>query len=308
MRCTLDRFHHCHRQACVGVFLDPCLAAPTRERCNRHSACGSTVLTSLAESLHAMASKSAAELWAEMKAGQERGARKASAPRAGAVVLANLNRPDARKGKKGKKGKNGKKATKESKARQVIVPAFLQQATGRTFTGNNKGAKVTRGSSGTPPAASTGEDTPTPAAGAGVGAGAGGTEVGLPLGSVSVQDFLAHVARDINCVSDEALGVRVAALKRLDAQLFGKQRCLTDDQLQDVFPEFTKPLLKRFSDPSEKCREYSIGIVRGCLHARCNRPTRACPNSHSLHALTGDKIHRAHFGPGPGPPVHHASH
>lgn len=76
-----------------------------------------------------------------------------------------------------------------------------------------------------------------------------------------MKDFLATVARDINCISDEVVGVRMAALKRLDASIFGSARQLTDEQLQDLYPELMKPLLKRFGDKAEKCRELAISMT-----------------------------------------------
>lgn len=87
-----------------------------------------------------------------------------------------------------------------------------------------------------------------------------------PLSSfVSIEELQAHLQRHIIAVSDDNAAVRRRALQQLsDALAAGDTSPATEELLRQLFPAIMKPLLKRFSDPTEKCRELAIQLVR-CL-------------------------------------------
>jgi hypothetical protein len=73
--------------------------------------------------------------------------------------------------------------------------------------------------------------------------------------------LLKIIQRDINQISDQQIGVRRQSLGRLQSFLFGKVTRPHDLVLSALFPHFLKPLLKRFADPSENCRELALDIT-----------------------------------------------
>ena len=72
---------------------------------------------------------------------------------------------------------------------------------------------------------------------------------------------LQGIARHINCLSEENRNTRKKALESIRNDTVNRKPPLEDSDLGPVFSEVLKPLLKTFSDPVEKCRELSVGIV-----------------------------------------------
>ena len=67
--------------------------------------------------------------------------------------------------------------------------------------------------------------------------------------------------RDINCLADDNRGTRKRALEKINKEVFSKKSKLSASVMKTVFEEILKPVLKLFSDPTEKCRELSLQIV-----------------------------------------------
>mmetsp|Transcript_11682 Transcript_11682/g.21301 ORF Transcript_11682/g.21301 Transcript_11682/m.21301 type:complete len:801 (-) Transcript_11682:26-2428(-) len=68
--------------------------------------------------------------------------------------------------------------------------------------------------------------------------------------------------RDISLIGSDDVSKRKQSLERLSLMLFGNGSSSLDvDVLESVFGELQKPLLRRLSDPSEKCRELSITLL-----------------------------------------------
>ncbi len=76
---------------------------------------------------------------------------------------------------------------------------------------------------------------------------------------------LASLSRHINCLSDSNRATRKRALESIRKVLFPADTSLASDVLHDVLVELIKPLLKLVSDPVEKCRELTVGLLRQCL-------------------------------------------
>jgi hypothetical protein len=81
----------------------------------------------------------------------------------------------------------------------------------------------------------------------------------------TVEELETYLQRDVNCISDASPAVRCRALERLLSCLFPADDVdeAATSVLRQFFPAVMKPLLKRFADPSEKCRELSLRLVRG---------------------------------------------
>eukprot|EP00949_MAST-11_sp_MAST-11-sp1_P001598 g1598.t1 len=84
--------------------------------------------------------------------------------------------------------------------------------------------------------------------------------------SFSEEDLLRDLQRDINKLSHESQRTRLQALRRLYETLFGeaaraKKHVPGEDALRLFYPHTMKALLRRFSDPVEKCRELAINIT-----------------------------------------------
>ena len=72
---------------------------------------------------------------------------------------------------------------------------------------------------------------------------------------------LQGIARHINCLGEENRNTRKNALLGIQKDTIKKKPPLDSANLQHVFSELIKPLLKSFSDSVEKCRELSIEMV-----------------------------------------------
>ena len=86
-----------------------------------------------------------------------------------------------------------------------------------------------------------------------------------PLASfASFDELQAYYQRYINAIGDESTAVRRKALERLSAGLNQSDTLSpqAEDLLRPLFPVMMKPLLKRFADPIEKCREIAVDLVR----------------------------------------------
>lgn len=83
---------------------------------------------------------------------------------------------------------------------------------------------------------------------------------GIPISSS--EKLLKYINRDLNMLSDENKIKRKFALMNL-YNLFVKQETKIDRHImQELLPSIQKPLLKRFNDPMEKCRELAILIIK----------------------------------------------
>lgn len=78
---------------------------------------------------------------------------------------------------------------------------------------------------------------------------------------------LQGIARHINCLSEENRNTRKRALEGIKKDTLQRSPPLDKTELQTVFSEVLKPLLKTVSDPVEKCRELSISILSEFLQS-----------------------------------------
>lgn len=85
----------------------------------------------------------------------------------------------------------------------------------------------------------------------------------IPSGTPEM--FLAYLQRDINCLAEDALGVRVSSLQKLERVLVKQIESLPTDTVDLVAEATLKPLLKRMKDKSEKCREMAVRILRSLV-------------------------------------------
>ncbi|CAK9047676.1 unnamed protein product [Durusdinium trenchii] len=85
----------------------------------------------------------------------------------------------------------------------------------------------------------------------------------LPTGTPEI--FLAYIQRDINCLSEENLSVRLQSLQKLERVLVKQIDSLATDIVDAVVDALLKPLLKRMKDRSEKCRESAVKILRSLV-------------------------------------------
>lgn len=79
------------------------------------------------------------------------------------------------------------------------------------------------------------------------------------------ETFLAYMQRDINCLGEDALGVRLQSLQKLERVLVRRIDDLSTDIVDAVLDALLKPLLKRFKDKSEKCRELAVKVMRSLI-------------------------------------------
>ncbi|EDV28055.1 uncharacterized protein TRIADDRAFT_53253 [Trichoplax adhaerens] len=77
--------------------------------------------------------------------------------------------------------------------------------------------------------------------------------------------FDKKLQRDINCLEDDDRSTRKRAIEKISSETVGRRDQLNQDELQDLFKAIIKPLLKRFSDPVEKCRQLSIKLTSSFL-------------------------------------------
>ena len=87
---------------------------------------------------------------------------------------------------------------------------------------------------------------------------------------------LQGIARHINCLGEENRNTRKKALEGIKKDTLQRKPTLEATELQLVFSEIAKPLLKIFSDPVEKCRELSISIFREFME-KAERPDDCLP-------------------------------
>ena len=69
------------------------------------------------------------------------------------------------------------------------------------------------------------------------------------------------IQRDINCLSEDNKATRKRAIEKIGKELTKKKPPLNADVMQGCLDTIIKPVLKTFSDPSEKYRELSIQLV-----------------------------------------------
>lgn len=81
-----------------------------------------------------------------------------------------------------------------------------------------------------------------------------------PTDNDTLEALLQGLQRDINCLSDDNRGTRKRALEKITKEVFSKAK-FSAAVLQVTFEEILKPILKLFSDPTEKCRELSVQMV-----------------------------------------------
>ena len=73
--------------------------------------------------------------------------------------------------------------------------------------------------------------------------------------------YFQGIQRDINCLSEDNKSTRKRAIEKICKELIKKKPPLNSGVLQECLESIIKPVLKIFSDPSEKCRELSIQFV-----------------------------------------------
>ncbi|KAK3735234.1 hypothetical protein QZH41_008428, partial [Actinostola sp. cb2023] len=76
-----------------------------------------------------------------------------------------------------------------------------------------------------------------------------------------VLHLLQAIQRDINCLSDPNRTTRRRALDKIKKDVLQRKPLLSPEVVQKLLEELVKPLLKLFSDPTEKCRELAVQIV-----------------------------------------------
>ena len=74
-------------------------------------------------------------------------------------------------------------------------------------------------------------------------------------------EMLSKINRDLNLANADDVNDRRRALQKLHKTLFIEYSMTTSDY-NEVFRESCKLIFKRFSDPSEKCRELSLKITQ----------------------------------------------
>lgn len=72
---------------------------------------------------------------------------------------------------------------------------------------------------------------------------------------------LQGIARYINCLGEENRNVRKRALVDMKNETVLRKPPLDSSEIQPIFNEVLKPLLKTLSDPVEKCRELAICML-----------------------------------------------
>lgn len=87
---------------------------------------------------------------------------------------------------------------------------------------------------------------------------------------------LQGIARHINCLGEENRNTRKKALEGIKKDTLQRKPPLAASELQLIFSEVAKPLLKIFSDPVEKCRELSIDIIREYMK-NVDKPDESLP-------------------------------
>eukprot|EP00440_Ansanella_granifera_P075129 gb/GFBE01081535.1/.p1 GENE.gb/GFBE01081535.1/~~gb/GFBE01081535.1/.p1 ORF type:complete len:1342 (+),score=336.29 gb/GFBE01081535.1/:1-4026(+) len=85
----------------------------------------------------------------------------------------------------------------------------------------------------------------------------------LPTGTP--ETFLAYLQRDVNCLAEDSLSVRLQSIQKLERILVQQADGLSTDIVDAVCDALLKPLLKRMKDKSEKCRELAVKILQSLV-------------------------------------------
>ena len=80
-----------------------------------------------------------------------------------------------------------------------------------------------------------------------------------------VENVMRNVTRNINGLADENRNTRKRALEGIRKETLSGTTQLKRDELQEVFDQLVKPLLKILSDPVEKCRQLSVDLIAECV-------------------------------------------
>ncbi len=80
-----------------------------------------------------------------------------------------------------------------------------------------------------------------------------------------VEKVLQGLSRHLNCLSEENRNTRKRAIQGIGKGTLELNPSLEPEVLQCVLTEIIKPVLKLFSDPTEKCRELSILFLSNCM-------------------------------------------
>lgn len=86
------------------------------------------------------------------------------------------------------------------------------------------------------------------------------TSAGQPIKDSAL--LLKYIQRDLNCLSDESKTKRKFGLMNLYKMFVTQETKIEKRVMQHILMDVQKPLLKRFSDPVEKCRELAILIIK----------------------------------------------
>lgn len=78
---------------------------------------------------------------------------------------------------------------------------------------------------------------------------------------ITANEMSSMIARDINSTNAEDVNTRRRALQKLHKIMFIEYTMCTGDY-NEVFRDCCKSIFRRFSDPSEKCRELSLKITQ----------------------------------------------
>ncbi|CAI9739172.1 dynein axonemal assembly factor 5-like [Octopus vulgaris] len=80
-----------------------------------------------------------------------------------------------------------------------------------------------------------------------------------------VEESLPNLARNINFLNESNKMIRRKALQDISKDINKRKPDLESSDLQRIFNELLKPLLKEFSDPAESCREQAIELMSELL-------------------------------------------
>lgn len=89
-------------------------------------------------------------------------------------------------------------------------------------------------------------------------------------------DLNSTLARHINCLNDSNKMTRKKALESIRTEILNRSAPLNQPNLQKVFNDLLKPLLKVFHDTSESCRELVIEMVTELI-SRVPEPCECLP-------------------------------
>ncbi|XP_014783487.1 dynein axonemal assembly factor 5 [Octopus bimaculoides] len=80
-----------------------------------------------------------------------------------------------------------------------------------------------------------------------------------------VEESFPNLARNINFLNESNKITRRKALQDISKDINRRKNDLESSELQRIFNELLKPLLKEFSDPAESCREQAIELMSELL-------------------------------------------